>query len=254
MDKFSSFDYLCNEPFFIDGIGHIRCPTLRDIRKITYRVFSLYVDMISVPLDQYLTLHGLKETYDSLPEPEKACHTLFRLLLYQNPRLLISILDFFLLEHIDLSQEEESFLIYKGEKDAGNVIGQINNENFETFRKLVQRILGFSDSGRQEPKFKNRLARSLYEKMQRHDGREKKNRDDNYSLANMVRKYCTHNKSGINILNVWDLTYYQFTQMFYEYCHARDCDLSYLMAANTFSYKKASDYKPLEYMQKLDIN
>lgn len=70
----------------------------------------------------------------------------------------------------------------------------------------------------------------------------------------MIKKYCTHNKVGINILNVWDMTYYQFMQMFNEYCNGRQCDFNDLMAANTFSYKKSTDYNPLEYIKKLHIN
>ena len=36
MKGFSDYDYLCDEPYFYEGIGHVKCPTLRDIRKITY--------------------------------------------------------------------------------------------------------------------------------------------------------------------------------------------------------------------------
>ena len=70
----------------------------------------------------------------------------------------------------------------------------------------------------------------------------------------MIKKYCTHNKVGINILNVWDMTYYQFMHMFNEYCNGRQCDYSDMIAANTFSYKEASDYKQMLWIEKLNNN
>ena len=62
MNMYSSFDYLCNEPFYLDGIGHAVCPTVRDIRNITYQVFSLYLNTIAMSREEYLHLYGLPET------------------------------------------------------------------------------------------------------------------------------------------------------------------------------------------------
>ena len=75
--------------------------------------------------------------------------------------------------------------------------------------------------------------------------------DDDYTLSNMIVKYCTHNKVGINILNVWDMTYYQFMKMFLEYRMGRQADINDMMAANSFSFKNSKDYKPMEYMNKI---
>ena len=73
--------------------------------------------------------------------------------------------------------------------------------------------------------------------------------DDDLKLGNMIKKYCTHNKVGINILNVWDMTYYQFNVMFSEYRTGRQMDFNDAMAANTFSYKDSSDYNPSLWMK-----
>ena len=142
-------------------------------------------------------------------------------------------------------------------------------EYFEAFRPCIPWIalglLGFlggkmmveglkNQEEEQEQKFKNNTAKKLFEKLQKHAKEQKKKADENYTLDNMIKKYCTHNKVGINILNVWDMTYYQFSTMFNEYCNGRQCDFNDMMAANTFSYKKSTDYKPLDYIKKLKNN
>ena len=74
------------------------------------------------------------------------------------------------------------------------------------------------------------------------------------AFDNLIKKYCTHNKVGINILNVWDMTFYQFNVMFAEYNIGRQMDFNDAMASNTFSYKEASDYKPMLWIEKINKN
>lgn len=251
MDIYTQFDYLCNEPFYVEGIGTLKCPTLRDIRKITYKLFSLYVNIISI---NYLKTIGGLEEYNSLSAEEKSANTMFNILLSTETGLLVGILKFFISEEIEFDQSSLSFTTYNIVDNKKQIVGHIGNDNFEQFRAYLQLILGTKKDDEVTPKFKNKTAKKLFEKLQKNAQSQKKKQDENYSLDNMIKKYCTHNKVGINILNVWDMTYYQFTSMFSEYCNGRQCDFNDMMAANTFSYKKSTDYKPLEYMKKLNNN
>ena len=74
------------------------------------------------------------------------------------------------------------------------------------------------------------------------------------AFDNLIKKYCTHNKVGINILNVWDMTFYQFNTMFSEYNVGRQMDFNDAMASNTFSYKESSDYNPMLWIEKINNN
>lgn len=243
MNMYASFDYLCNEPFYLNGIGHAVCPTLRDIRKITYQLFSLYLSLLSMSREEYLRLYGLPESCDD---------SLYHLLLYGNTQLLFGILSFFLTGQLEFEKETGCFAIYETADGGGQTLaGHIGEDNFEEFRLEMQHILGIKKPEETGPKFKNSLAQNLFQKMQTHTEQLKQKADKNFELDNMVRKYCTNNKVGISILNVWDMTYYQFTCMFAEYCNARQCDFNDNMAANTFSYKKSSDYQPMEYMKRI---
>lgn len=254
MTFYTDFDYLCNEPFFIQGIGNLKCPTLREVRKITHNVFLLYVSIISYTLEEYLKLCGLEEQYNALSDADKQTNSLFHLLLYGNTSVLMGIISTFVADEVVFDKENLTFQVYEGEGEARKQIGHIGADNFDEFREHLQYILGAKTSEEKQQRFKNKLAQKMYEKMQKYSKEQSKKSDENMSLDNMVKKYCTHNKVGINILNVWDLTYYQFVQMFSEYCNGRQYDFNDMMAANTFNYKKSSDYKPQDYMKKLKIS
>lgn len=251
MDTYSSYDYLCNEPFYIDGIGNVKCPTLRDIRKITYNLFLVYINTISLNLNEYLKSYGLLEKYNELSPSEQEKNSLFNLLLYGNTELLFGLLTFFIVDEVRFNESELRFDVYRDIDNSKQIIGYLDSDNYDNFTKELQSILGIIKPEEKKPVFKNSLAQKMFNKLQQYTQEQKKKTDTNYTFDNMIMKYCTHNKVGINILNVWDMTYYQFVSMFSEYGKARECDFNDMMAANTFSYKKSSDYKPMEYMKKL---
>lgn len=252
MGIYTSFDYLCNESFYIDGIGNIKSPTLREIRKTTYYIFFCYINFLLCSPQNYAQAIELGKEYEALSEEDKEKNSLYNLLLYNDANLLLTLISFFVCDDVEFDNNSLSFKIYQNVKDGKQCIGHIGNDNFEQFRTEVQNILGLKSEKKQEPKFKNNLAKKMFEKLKKHNQKQEKEQDENYSLDNMIRKYCTHNKVGINILNVWDMTYYQFITMFNEYCNGRQCDFNDMMAANTFVYKKSTDYKPLDYMKKLN--
>lgn len=250
MNLYTSFDFLGNESRYFEGIGTIHCPSLREIHNITYSVFSCYLNILLCTQKDYLKLLGIEEQFAMLPDKDKTNNTLYRLILYSKPDLLLDIISFFADECVKYDEQTESFQLYSVKDETTKTVGNINNDNFEDFRMCAKRVLGLVKQDEAEIKFKNDIAKRMFEKLQ--SNTKKPKHDENYTLDNMIKKYCTHNKVGINILNVWDLSYYQFSSMFSEYCNGRQCDFKDMMAANTFSYKKSSDYKPLEFMKTLN--
>ncbi len=261
---YTNFDYLCNEPFFIDGVGTVKCPTLRDIRTITFKVFALFQNIIDITLESYLK--SFKTTFDEPDEKTSESISLFRILLYDNSSILFSMIKFFILDEIEFNQDTNCIDVFnyyqvKNESDVFNqkrIIGHIGEDNFDTFRDELRCLLGMNSFEEEKPKFAKgteKLAQTMFNRFRENalKSKKNKNKDRNYTLDNMICKYCTHNKVGINILNVWDMTYYQFISMFNEYLNGRKHDFNDMMAANTFSYKKSSDYNPMGYIKKLNM-
>ena len=259
MDLYDDYDYLCNEPYFIPNIGTIKNPTLRDIRKLTHKLFTAYVNICSSSVDSYIDLINFREGYNQLSEDTIDKNNLFTLLLLTNTKLLFGFIGFFIQENIAFKEDDLSFHIYIEETDEnGNIskneIGVINADNFDVFRNEILKILGLKQIETKKPKYKTERARKLAEKIAKAKAQLTKTseQDENMSFDNLIKKYCTHNKVGINILNVWDMTFYQFNVMFSEYNIGRQMDFNDAMASNTFSYKESSDYKPMLWMEKLN--
>lgn len=254
---YSAFDYLCDEPYIIPGIGYFRCPTLRDVRRATYKVFLYYMNIISCSLEDYLKIHKVYDDYVLLSEEERQRNTLFYLLLEKEAEIFLSMVSLLVVGRFTVNTDDKSIEIYHESDGKYEKVGEINNDNFEYFREQMRYILGVkSIEESDELKFKNKIAEKLFAKMQKHESEKAKEKSSNgdYELDNMIKKYCTHNKVGINILNVWDMTYCQFLQIFNEYCYGRQCDINDDIAANTFTYKKSEDYKASDYIKKIKTN
>lgn len=264
MKGYSDYDYLCDEPYFYEGIGYVKCPTLRDIRRITYGQFNIFLSYISITQKQFLETFGLTEKFYSLSDEEKEKNTIYNLLTFGigiDADFLAYMISFFVMDEFSVIIQNRMLfslaLMRKTDEWKGifNETGKIDNSNFDEFRAFLQVILGIkSEKEVEKPKYKNKLAQRIAEKLAKHKSEQKEKQtsaDDDYTLPNMIVKYCTHNKVGINILNVWDMTYYQFMKMFLEYRMGRQADINDMMAANSFSFKNSKDYKPMEYMNKI---
>lgn len=244
---YSSFDYLCNEPFYLQDIGYVKCPTLRDIRKKGYLFFKIMLTML------FSSKEELLEQYEGALGDSFQNTSKFDFLISMDPNMLQETLAFLICHNVEFT--DGTYIVSEMDEENQKVLcGYINHDNFDFFCDEIQKILGMKQESNSELKFKNSLAQKMFDKLQKHKKGQKQNYDENYELDNMIKKYCTHNKVGINILNVWDMTYYQFMAMFNEYCNGRQCDFNDMMAANTFQYKKSTDYKPLDYMKKLNNN
>lgn len=246
---YSSFDYLCNEPYHLPNICNLKCPSLRDIRKITYNKFLIFLNILYLTPDKYIELLHLEA--NSIDKSIK--NNLFLLLLYTDLQLLNDFLSFFVTDICEFHKEGKEFLVFSNHDKSS--IGSINKDSFESVLEEIKNIIGINQNQEdKKPKFKNEYTQKMYESIKENTKKSTNEFNEDYTLENMIKKYCTHNKVGINILNVWELTYHQFNIMFEEYQAGRQFDFNDKMAANTFSYKDSKDYKPMDYMKKLNKN
>lgn len=243
MSSYTPYDYLWPEPYMVDGIGKIKCPTLTEIRNMTYNMFCCYLNMTLATADEFISSFHID---DGLSKDL----SLYSIFILTNPQLLLHYIRAFITNDIvKFNEKEMSVEIIDIINGSESFVGKINESNFESFRNSVALALGLKNVSEKPLKFKNDHALKLREKFKKNT--KSHTADPNYSLDNMILKFCTFNKTGINMLNVGNLTYYQFTQLFNEYVHARQSDYGDSIAANTFSYNDSKDYKSTMWIEKL---
>lgn len=250
---YTEYDYLSNESFFLDDIGNVKCPTLRDIRKITYSLFSVYVNLLTISKDEFLARENMLEKYNQLSDSQKEFNSIFRLLFTFTPTTLKDLVQHFSYGTVFLDINTMDIKIH--DKNRA-VTGVINNSNFEYFRNSIASILGITNIETQKPKYKSERARILCEKLEKSKLKTHTSNDPNYTLDNMILKYCTYNTVGINMLNVWDLTYYQFIKLFCELVSAKEISYLNSIASNTFSFteENAKSFDRNLWINKLNKN
>ena len=216
---------LCPEPITL-SIGTLRNPTLREISKLKFDKFGYYEFLIKMnPETFYTKVKGDdgKDYWESLTEKEQDEMTLFDVIIKEEPltKLFLEIFRFFFVEPV-IFREGFYILLKKDIEDneavdTDNIRGVIAKENLPQVLDLIQQICCVYEKEEdvENMKFKNSLARKLYEKMLKANKKdnEKKKADINLSLPNIISSVSNKHPT-ISPINVWDLTVFQLLDAF----------------------------------------
>lgn len=216
---------LCPEPITL-SIGTLRNPTLREIAKLKFDKFGYYEFLIKMsPETFYTKVKGDdgKAYWESLTEEEQNKLTLYDVIMKEEPltKLFLEIFDFFFVEPVIL--KEGFFILLKEDiedkeaVDTDNIRGVIAKENLPQVLDLIQQICCVYEKEEDidNMKFKNSLARRLYEKMLKANKKNSENKkaDINLSLPNIISSVSNKHPS-LNPINIWDLTVFQLLDAF----------------------------------------
>ena len=216
---------LCPEPITL-SIGTLRNPTLREIAKLKFDKFGYYEFLIKMsPETFYTKVKGDdgKTYWESLTEKEQDEMALYDVIMKEEPltKLFLEIFNFFFVEPVIL--KEGFFILLKEDieesdaVDTDNIRGVIAKENLPQVLDLIQQICCVYEKEEdvENMKFKNALARKLYEKMLKANKKdnEKKKADINLSLPNIISSVSNKHPS-LNPINIWDLTVFQLLDAF----------------------------------------
>ena len=143
--KLDEFELLCDEPIYIDGVGNIKIPTLRDIRRIGYKTYEMLCTYLSVDLQKYIDITGLREQYDKLSDEGKKVNTLYNLIIHNKEfaEIYYLIFSFFISENITFSGETETFEFYRTDIIEETINEPIKNTESKAgrfFRLLFKKI------------------------------------------------------------------------------------------------------------------
>lgn len=219
---------LSPEPIAL-SIGTLRNPTLREFSRLTFKKLDYYEFFMKLTPETFYTIacgETGKEYWESLSDKDRKKLTVYDILLQENSLALIyeEILNFFFIETVVF---KEGFFVFLKENISDlreiytdDIKGVVGKELFQDILGLLQQICCIYDNNEkneniksEDIRFKNNLAKRIFEKITKTNQKEEKKRDINLSLANIISAVSNRHPS-INPINVWDLTVFQLLDSF----------------------------------------
>lgn len=206
-------------------------PTLKRISDLSFDKFNYFEVLIKMtPEFFYTKIKGDdgKKYWDSLSEEEKDNLTLYEVVLKDEQLCdtFVEIFDFFFKEEVIFRVDEGKgyFILLNKSIDKNNdipaqdnICGVISENTFSQVLDVIQQVCCVHDKEESidDLKFKNNIAKKLYEKMLKARKKEKEERksDINFTLPNIISSVSNKHPT-INPINVWDLTLFQLLDSF----------------------------------------
>lgn len=203
----SKFDLISPSSYDFKGVGHIRAVRLSDIDALPqkYETYQQYTSLLACDTEALCKVLGIDGDEDA---PVFDIFTGNQQLTMQ----LILVLDFFFDEEVVYFQSKKEY----GTLVDGSVVGTIGRDNFDEVTSVILQRCGIVKPEKKEkPKFANKRAEELWNKMYAGGGESPKDFADrvNFDLGNIVSHLASRG-SGLNILNIWGMTVYNVYDQF----------------------------------------
>lgn len=233
--KLDYFSLLSPEPIYLENIGSIISPTLRDISKLKYcyNTYQTYISTLLMDIKTYYetidkfndlyfadytefqknNVLQIRKEYESMSDEEKNLVSFYNILIFDEPfrNTVVEALNFFILENVAYSEQYNSFLVYKS--DMSKPIGLITQKNYSLIVDIILQRIAVEKQQEENVKVKNKTAAKLLEKIKNANKKKQQKHDKKMELPNLVSALVSHSKN-LNILNIWDLTIYQLYDQF----------------------------------------
>ena len=204
MDQFT---LISGAPYSCDGIL-IYPPKLGQIRDIGYAQYQMFLSIFLMTKEDILEMIKI----DSSHADEVEFNTLQLITLIPEFReSLLRSLNFFLHANVRYSDEYGYYF-----EDTEEIIPL---KKIWLIRRAILKFCCVNDESDSEPlRFRNEKAREIWEKIQKHKAAARKQKrsgtgDKSMDLPNLIGAVCAYS-SSYNLLNIWDLTVYQFYDQF----------------------------------------
>jgi hypothetical protein len=249
---------LTNTPIYLQGIGFVKNPTLHDIfddRIMGYSNFEFIKKFLYIDMNTFLKITNQEVVYKQLSNSEKEIYTLFRFMVVtpQTKEIIDNLLSFFIYGRYEFNKANLTYKIY----DIDNqTVGFITNENYNDFIHCIMQICCLKvPTQKTSEKYKNQKAKEFYESFQKKKDenlkqQQKNEGDSSQELPFLISKYCSWNTSGINILNIWELTLFQFYDQFKELNYQKQVRMSDDIYTHSLTFKEATQYDTQTWLKK----
>lgn len=229
MSTFSELELNSSESLYLSGVGHLRCPTARDVvrlRELTggnqdgESVYNLYLDILLRTKAQFLESISSAVTESELKMLDLI--PLFELyLMFDSVReLLFESLEFFMDESVAFDEENRRIVLYRPVTRDGidtiDEVGAINTDNFVYVKNAILErnyIVPPKDSN---GKRRSKKMIEFDKKIEAGRAKSKKYRDNQKSmqLGNIISK-CA-GRLSLSLNEIYDMTIYQIYGQFFE--------------------------------------
>lgn len=224
-------DALTGEPILLDGVGHIRSPQLREIGPsgIGWNTYNMYLFITKSGVDQVtqlLKIDGAHDDVFSLVIADASLRALYQ-----------EALNFFISETVIYDADICGYVVANVLDDMDavpQVTGVITRENFDDVRAAILE-LNYIPLSKTDVKseYSSSAAEIAWKRMQAYEQQaaNKSGHDDASSIGNLISKLCVIHPS-YNLLNVYDLTVFQFYDAFYQCSYMRSISFSEAIVSN----------------------
>lgn len=243
--KLDYFSLLSPLPFYINGVGSIKSPTLLEISDIKYPIYQMYLSNLLLDVDSYYEMidktNGeylnsftkqeknmilrIRNEYVNLDEKYKSNISLYSIMIFDKFLInsLLLALNFFFEDEVIYDSSQKVFILFNGmvDKDDQKIqTGIIHEGNYdEVIDVILQRVNISKRKDEKKLKVKNKTAERLLEKMKKGSKKAKQKEDKKMEIGNLISSISAHSKT-LNIVNIWNLTifqlYDQFTRIHYD--------------------------------------
>lgn len=230
--KLSYFELLSGEPTYLNGVGHIRSPKLKELfpsgrGELTYNFYLCLLSWNTNSLIDFLEKTERKKY--TILRNEKI--TVFDIVTLVNKARgwYAEMLSFFIVEEIFWDSKTSCFFLQDKER---KVVGLINRANCSSvFKAILEANYLFSEEEAKAPiKHSSARSKELWERAQQYqkdlEKKDKKPEDNpKYHLSNVISKLCVFS-TNYNLLNVGELTVFQLYDQFFQCGSKRMSDLA----------------------------
>ncbi len=206
------------------SIGTLKKPKLRDIAEITFDKFNFFEVFLKItPKTYYEKIVENSEIWNNLSDEEKETVSIYQMILLDSrlKDIYLELFNFFIVEKVIFV---DGFFVVLNEGYTGDeplkeemIKGAIQENTFPQIIGLMQQICCIYDKTEDEGevKYKNDIARKIYEKILKgqKENQKRKKGDKNLSIPNIISSVSNKHPS-INYINIWDLTIFQLLDAF----------------------------------------
>lgn len=229
-------DLISGDSVYVEGIGHVRSPLLKELKPtegVGYKTYGYYLSLVSWDKEDFVSALSIKKesTLKKIMEADEITVFDAFTIIPETIETLQKAMSFFMTEKIEWSKKDKCFYTFYND----DVVGRVDRENYGELQEAILQLNYINLSKRTRPITNHTTAKSkeLWEKAQQYLKQEGKKQveDKKMNLGNIISKLCVAG-AGYNLLNIYNLTIFQLYDQFFQYGYMRAMKLNDMVFSN----------------------